>query len=227
MSSGSAGEASCYHCSLPLGRGAYRAEVEGSEQAFCCYGCYLVLRLTGERGEAGETHWLLFRLGAAIFLAVNVMMFTMALYSERFYAIEGAERFHSLLRLLLLALTTPVVVLLGVPVALGARRALFASMDGLIFLGVLGGYVLSVAATLAGRGEVYFETVAMVLVLVTLGRYLEGRARAGSTAALSGLLARAPAECTIVRDGVDVKTRADAIQVGDLVRVFPGDSLSV
>jgi heavy metal translocating P-type ATPase len=87
--------------------------------------------------------------------------------------------------------------------------------------------VLSAAATISGRGEVYFETVAMVLVLVTLGRYLEGRARAGSTAALSGLLAGAPAECTIVRDGADVKTRADAVRVGDLVRVFPGDSMCV
>jgi Cu2+-exporting ATPase/Cu+-exporting ATPase len=222
--------ASCYHCSLPLPRSPYQAEASGALQSFCCYGCYLVNAITGERGDAGETQWIYYRLGAAIFLTVNIMMFNMALYSEYFYSIEGGEQFHSLLRYLLLALSTPVFVLLGFPILRsswhGLRNLVF-TMDVLIVIGVASAYLLSAYATLTERGEIYFETMAMVLLLVTIGRYLEAKAKVKSTFAIKELLARSPSECTAMINGEEKKIAATDVKVGDVLKILPGENFCV
>jgi Cu2+-exporting ATPase/Cu+-exporting ATPase len=171
-----------------------------------------------------------YRLGAAIFLTINIMMFNMALYSEFFYPIEGAEKFHSLLRYLLLALSTPVLVLLGFPIfkiSWQGFRARFINMDSLIVVGVAAAYGISVYATLTERGEIYFETMAMILILVTIGRYLEARAKVKASSAMNDLLARAPSECTIVVDGEERRVDARGVSIGSVLKIFPGDMFCV
>jgi heavy metal translocating P-type ATPase len=218
--------AACSYCGLPLPARPYR-RAGPDDDPFCCFGCALVARLAGGAGASREGS-LFLRLGASVFLTVNVMMFTMVLYSESVYGADGAA-LHGLIRWLLLALTTPVVVMLGVPLVTGAAslRALGSTMDGLIALGVLSGYALSVYATVTGRGQVYFETIAVVLVLVALGRYLEARVRTQASAGLGALMQLVPGECVRITGGSDEVVDAAALLAGDLVRIKPGQIFPV
>ncbi|MEK9137724.1 MAG: heavy metal translocating P-type ATPase, partial [Bacteroidota bacterium] len=222
--------ATCYQCSLPLSSLSYGGETSAWEQRFCCYGCYLIHSMTGERGEEGRTQWLYYRLGAAIFLTINIMMFNMALYSEYFYPTEGAQLLHSLIRYLLLALSTPVLVLLGTPLFRSSWQGFKArsiNMDMLIVSGVVSAYALSVYVTLTERGEIYFETMAMVLILVTIGRYLEARAKLKASSAIHDLLARSPEECTRVANGEEQRIKASEVHVDDLLKIIPGEIFCV
>jgi|GEM_PF-5357140 len=72
--------AECDYCHLPV------ADV-GADAGprFCCFGCRLASEITGRSGAEGEATWTLARLGLAIFLSLNVMMFTMALWTQDLY----------------------------------------------------------------------------------------------------------------------------------------------
>src|SRR6266508_2255450 len=134
----------CAHCGLPLPRRPVRAQVDGQERAFCCTGCLLILRITGEPGEAGTAQGLFLRLGLSAFFAMNAMAFTVPTYFPFLYPSDpsnpGEQGYLLLLRVLALLLTLPVLGLLGVPIVLQALRDVrsgLASVDALIALGSL------------------------------------------------------------------------------------------
>lgn len=185
----------CAHCGLPLPRRPVRAQVDGVRQYFCCTGCLLVVRITGQTGEAGTTHSIFLRLGLSAFFAINVMAFSLPAYFPLLYPIEssdpGAQGYLLLLRSMALVLGLPVLGLLGVPILWQAVKDLtngLASVEALIALGSFAAFGLSVWHTAAAGPHVYFDTVAMLLVLVALGRYLEARAKAATGSQLSSLL---------------------------------------
>jgi heavy metal translocating P-type ATPase len=214
------------------------------EARFCCYGCLLAAQVTRARGEHGAATAILVRLGLAIFFAMNVMMLSMPTYVPYVYGRAAAPSdgpLFQLLRVLALIFAAPVVVLLGWPLAAGAVRGLrggVANTDLLIGLGAGAAYVLSVVNTVTGAAAVYFDTASMLLVLVTLGRYLEAKAKADAGAALRATLAPGPQ--VAVRVGTtSVVGAGDVVQVaasqaenvapaallpGDVVRVGPGDA---
>src|SRR5262249_54248023 len=74
----------CDYCGLPAPPPLWgTAEVVGPR--YCCFGCRFAAAVTRARGEEGATTWTLARLGLAIFLTMNVMVFTMALWTQDFY----------------------------------------------------------------------------------------------------------------------------------------------
>jgi Cu+-exporting ATPase len=203
---------------------------------FCCYGCYLVLRVTGVKGEAGAAQGLMLRLGFGLFFALNVMVFSLARYGEYFalpHTLLGSEadtaRFNLLLEYILLGFASPVMLLIGVPLlrrfAEELRRLTF-SIDSLIGVATFAAFVLSVRTTLGGGGEVFYDTATWLLVLITLGRYLEARAKARTTDAIEQLLDLAP---TMTRrradDGQWYEVAADDLVVGDTIQVRPGEGI--
>jgi heavy metal translocating P-type ATPase len=215
------------------------ASVEGRAQRFCCYGCALALQITRARGDSGAAATILIRLGLAIFFAINVMMVSMPAYVPYVYGAEAVSNdgpLFQVLRVLAAILAAPVLALLGWPICAGAVRGLragSANSDALIVLGTCAAYGLSVVNTLSGRGAVYFDTAAMLLVLVTLGRYLEAHAKAEAGAAIRARLAPAPALATRVsrnraaapdRDGAIEAVDPDGLEVGDAIRVGPGEA---
>ena len=175
------------------------ATVDGERAPFCCYGCVLALQVTRARGESGAASAVLVRLGLAIFFAMNVMMLSLPTYAPHLYGTAGAPAEGTLfqvLRVLAMVFAAPVLLLLGWPILASALRGMRGGVpntDALIILGTAAAYGLSVANTVAGRGDVYFDTAAVLLVLVTLGRYLEARAKAEAGAAIRARLAPAPA----------------------------------
>ncbi|HEY7156901.1 MAG TPA: heavy metal translocating P-type ATPase [Gemmataceae bacterium] len=133
-----------------------------------------------------------------------------------------------------LALATPVVFWCGLPFFVRAAQSvvrLSPNMFTLIALGVGAAYAYSVAALLLpnilGEG-LYFETAAAIIVLVLLGQVLELRARGATTQAIRRLLGLAPKTARIVRsDGGEEDIPLERVQVGDVLRVRPGEKVPV
>ncbi len=130
-----------------------------------------------------------------------------------------------------LLFATPVVLWAGWPffvrgVQSVMRRAL--NMFTLIALGTGTAWLYSVAATITGRGDVYFESAAVIIVLVLVGQVLELRARDATSGAIKALLGLAPrAALRVGKDGNDEEVAIDAIVVGDRLRVRPGEKVPV
>ena len=131
-----------------------------------------------------------------------------------------------------LALATPVQLWVGRRFYVGAWNALRgggANMDVLVALGTTMAFVYSVVVTLAGRHDlhVYFEAGAAVITLVLLGKLLEARAKAGTSAALEGLLKLQPQTARLERDGRIVEVPLAEVGVGDRFVVRAGDAVPV
>ncbi len=75
--------------------------------------------------------------------------------------------------------------------------------------------------------EFYFESAAMILALITVGKMLESYSKGRTTDALKGLISLAPETATVLRDGKEVKIRASQVKVGDLFVVCAGESIPV
>ena len=138
------------------------------------------------------------------------------------------------IHILLFALATPVQFLCGWRFLKGAWAALrhrTADMNSLITAGTLAAYFYSIAVTFASVGtqniQTYFDTSAMIITLVLLGRLLETRARGQTSSAIRKLLNLRPKTALIVRNGRDIETPVEQIQVGDHIRVRPGENIPV
>ncbi len=75
--------------------------------------------------------------------------------------------------------------------------------------------------------QLYFESAAMILTLVTVGKYLEARSKAKTSDALGKLIDLAPKTATVVRDGSEVSIPAEEVKMGDIVVIRPGESIPV
>ncbi|MFC0254032.1 heavy metal translocating P-type ATPase [Massilia consociata] len=134
-----------------------------------------------------------------------------------------------------LALATPVQFWLGARFYRAGWKALRAgsgNMDLLVAIGTSAAYGLSLYLMLNplsrqpgdhGGTHLYFETSAVVITLVLLGKWLEGRAKRQTLAALEALQALRPGDALVRRDGVDTRIALDALRVGDLMVVRPGE----
>ncbi|MCC7265039.1 MAG: cadmium-translocating P-type ATPase [Candidatus Latescibacteria bacterium] len=218
--------ASCAQCGLPLAGRAFRARHQNTEAGFCCYGCYLVLQLTSQPGEEGKVQTIQIRLGLGLFFAMNVMVFNLPTYFPFVYpAAEAEGGFMALLGTLSMLFALPVLLLLGLPILWQSARQLrqgVLEVDALIALGTFAAYGLSVHNALNGGAHFYFDTAAMLLVLVTLGRYWEATAKVKAARALETLLGQVPAELTVIRQGRELVVPSAEVAPGDRVRVLPG-----
>ena len=124
-----------------------------------------------------------------------------------------------------LALATPIQFWLGAPFYRGAWKALrggTANMDVLVALGTSAAFGLSLYL-MAGSGiHLYFESAAVIIVLVRLGKWLEARAKRRTLKALEALESLRPTEAVVRRDGQDVAVPVATLRVGDLLMVKPG-----
>jgi Cu+-exporting ATPase len=139
---------------------------------------------------------------------------------------------------LLFLLTTPVLFYSGAPFFLGALRAalhLSANMDSLVALGTSAAYGYSVWVTffpaeVAAFGQemaVYFDTTAVIITFILLGRWLEARSRGRASEAIRRLLALAPPTARVRRDGQEMDVPLEDVLVGDLLVVKPGEKIPV
>jgi len=218
----------CSHCLLPVGRRGFSRAVNGEGCLFCCYGCCIAHQVKSGSGDASEAAWFLIRLGTGSFLSMNIMLFSLLVYSGAF---TGADRrVLPTIHLLLWALATPAVLILGEPFLREtwsqARRGRLTS-SALIVLGSLAAYAYSTLAVFHGGGHLYFDTASMVLMLFTLGRYLEAAGRARASRDLAPLLAAEGELATVIEAGQERRRPVRELHAGMLIRVKPGERIPV
>jgi Cu+-exporting ATPase len=108
-----------------------------------------------------------------------------------------------------------------------------ASMNALVSIGTNAAYFFSVAVTLwphvfmATGAMPYYEASALLMTFLVLGRWLEARARGGTSEAIRRLIALRPKTARVLRDGQETDMPIAAVVVGDLVRVRPGERVAV
>ncbi|HWS27398.1 MAG TPA: heavy metal translocating P-type ATPase, partial [Xanthomonadales bacterium] len=139
-------------------------------------------------------------------------------------------------------LTTPVQFWLGARfyrAAWGALKARSGNMDLLVAIGTSAAYGLSAFHLLVGERAgvadasthesvpLYFEASAVVITLILLGKWLEGRARRQTTDAIRALQALRPATARVIRDGIEAELPIATVRLGDRVRVLPGERIPV
>ena len=128
------------------------------------------------------------------------------------------------------ALATPVQAVLGWPFYKNSYKALVknrtANMDVLIALGSSTAYIYSVVVLLGLlAGGLYFDTAALILVFITLGNYLEARSKGQAGEALQQLLEMEADTATVVNDGNEEEIPLDEVDVGDRMKVRPGEQI--
>ncbi len=102
------------------------------------------------------------------------------------------------------------------------------TMDTLVSLGTLAAYGYSLAITLTGSADAtYFDSAAVIIGLVLLGRWLEARAKSQAAGAVKALLKLRPATARVLRDGREADLPIDEVRAGDLLRVRPGERVPV
>jgi len=131
-------------------------------------------------------------------------------------------------RLAMFALATPVQFWCGWPflreAARRARRA-GASMDTLIALGTLAAYGFSLAQLATGGADLYFDSAAVIVAFLVVGRWLEARATGRAGQAIRALLELAARQARVLRDGAEVLVPVEQVAVGDLLLVRPGEKI--
>ncbi|MFM2364652.1 MAG: hypothetical protein RLY79_321 [Actinomycetota bacterium] len=124
---------------------------------------------------------------------------------------------------LAIGLTTPLILLVALPIHRAAIRNFFhPTMDSLISLGSFSAFGWSIYSNATGQGDVYTEVAAGVLLFVILGRHLESRAKRRASSALSALLALGSKEVIVLRKGLEVIIPISELQIGDDFVVKPG-----
>ena len=124
-------------------------------------------------------------------------------------------------------LATPVLFVFGFQfhrLAVLRARSWGASMDTLVSVGTLAAYSYSVWAYFAGE-HLYFETAAIIVTFILLGRYLEAVAKGRASDAIARLLELGAKEAKVLRDGSEVTIPAGELRVGDLMVVRPGEKI--
>ncbi len=194
---------------------------------------------TGDMGESPELRDMTkrFWIGAALTAPVFALEMGGHLFDIHHLIAQKTSNWVQLL------LATPVVIWAGWPffvraVASVKNRSL--NMFSLIALGIGAAWLYSIVGTVGpalfpaklrmadGAVAIYFEAAAVITVLVLLGQVLELRAREKTSGAIKALLGLAPKTAMRVNaDGTDETVQVDAIEVGNLLRVRPGDKVPV
>ncbi len=187
------------------------------------------------RARRAESRDLLVRFGTAAFLSSQLMIYSIALYAGYFQGIDSTTKI--ILEIIAMLLTIPVILYSGMPIiqsTISGLRHLHFTMDSLISIGAGSAFIYSVYQMFIG-GTVYFDTSAMIITLILLGRYIESTAKGKASETIEKLTELAPREARIVqRSGDSAKdltteetdmVLVDSLRRGDLIKVLPGERI--
>jgi heavy metal translocating P-type ATPase len=171
---------------------------------------------------------LLLRLGISSILTMNVMMVSYALYFGFFQDLgpNGVEY----MSYPIWVMATPVVFFGGFPIfrrAWSALRFGNATMDTLISIGSLSAYFYSVIQVRSGSIHLYFDTAAMLVTMVLLGKYIETRAREKVSSGIDQLFQLVSGKARLWIDGRERWVSSDAVSPGDELLVRTGERVPV
>jgi len=132
---------------------------------------------------------------------------------------------------IMLALAAPVQFYVGWQYYIGAYKALrngSANMDVLIAMGSSAAFIYSLPITFGWlNGHVYYETAAVIITLIRLGKYLEAKAKGRTSEAIKKLMGLRAKSAHVRRDGIEKVLPLEDVRVGDIVLVHPGETIPV
>ncbi|VCU68376.1 putative copper-importing P-type ATPase A [Pigmentiphaga humi] len=208
-----------------------RTDLAGVLDAFAAIGYRAAPFQPGAANDAlrRAKRGLLLRMAVAMLCMMQVMMYAWPLYRHE-ASIEPGQ--WELLRWTSLVLTLPVVLYSAWPLMQGAWRGLRHRRPGMdlpVVIGILAAFAASVAATVAGRGEVYFDSVTMFVALLLAARYLELVLRHDAQDGGRALAAQLPALCTRL-PGYPAAAAPELVALpqvrpGDVLRIGPGEAV--
>ncbi len=168
------------------------------------------------------------RILVAVFGAMNIMWLAVAHYAGYFSGIE--QSFKDILNVAEFVLATPVLFYSGWIFFRGAYYGYknnIVNMDTLVASGALSAYIYSIYAMTSQRGEVYFDSVVMIITFVLVGKYLEVLSKKHAVDTLDGLMGSTPTEVTTLKDGVKSLVSIENIIVGDIIELKPGEKVVI
>ena len=162
----------------------------------------------------------------AVAFGMQVMLLYLALLYPAYASGQGKTLQTQRIEYLAWVLATPILVFGGFSFLVGAWRALragTASMDTLVALGTLSAYGYSVYVTLTGRGEAYFDSVAMITTFIMVGRYLEKVGGAQARKDIRHLLSLQPERAWRRKDDTWESVQARTLRLEDIILIKPGE----
>ncbi len=210
---------------VKAGYGASRHTEENSE-------------LKAQKSEKSETKALNIRLILSLSLLALLMYISMGGVMFGLYLPEFLVENPLLIGVIELLLSLAVMLINGRFFINGFKGVInrAPNMDTLVSLGSLASFGWSVYLLFTINGAenpfhvlhaLYFESAAMILALITLGKMLEARAKGKTTDAIKSLMKLTPKTATVVKDGVEILVKQSEIQVGDIFIVRPGEKIAV
>jgi len=173
---------------------------------------------------------LLIRFGTASFFSMQLMTYSIALYAGYFQDMERGTKL--LLQIIAFLLASPVIFYSGMPFLKGAVKnfgRLNFTMDTLIATGAISAYSYSIYHIFTGS-EVYFDTAAMIITFVLLGRYIEAGAKSKASDVITRLMSLAPKEARLVKNTSQDSHKSEVIPItlvkeGDMIEIRPGERI--
>ncbi len=176
-----------------------------------------------------EQRYLFIRLIIAVAITMQIMViYFLILYPA--YIKGVIDNYTVSYEYVVWGLATPVQFLAGWPFLRGAYQSIkarYGTMDLLVALGTLAAYLYSSYATLTRNGPVYFDSSAMIVTVIIIGRSFENLAKVKSAAAVGGLISLLPKQAWLVKDWAIEPIATDKVEPGMLVLVRPGERVPV
>ncbi len=168
------------------------------------------------------------RLLVAIFATMNIMWIAIAQYTGYFTGMKSDMK--NVLNIAEFVLATPTLFYTGWVYFKGAYFGLknrFINMDVLVATGATLAYIYSIYAMITGKGEVYFDSVTMIVTFVFVGKYLEVLSKKSAVDSMDSILGSIPTEVLVVQDGEKVLVPIEEIKEGDIIEIKPGDKIVI
>jgi len=168
------------------------------------------------------------RILVAVFGSMNIMWLAVAHYAGYFGGIE--QSFKDILNGAEFVLATPVLFYSGWVFFRGAYYGYknnMVNMDTLVASGSLSAYIYSIYAMITQRGEVYFDSVTMIITFILVGKYLEVLSKKHAVDTLDGLMGSTPTEVMTLKNGLKSLVSIENIVVGDIIELKPGEKVVI
>ncbi len=168
------------------------------------------------------------RILVGVFATMNIMWLAVALYAGYFSGIEGGHK--NILHVAEFVLATPTLFYSGWIFFRGAYYGLknrFINMDLLVATGALLAYIYSIYAMITEHGEVYFDSVTMIITFVLIGKYLEILSKKQASDTLDKIIGTMPTEAVVVKDGEKALVGVESIAIGDIIELKPGEKVAI
>ncbi|NEW60066.1 heavy metal translocating P-type ATPase [Sulfurovum sp. bin170] len=192
------------------------------------YNAYPYDRSESEKKATSNKRDYFLRMSIAIFASMNIMMIDVAKYAGFFSGMK--EETLQLVHIAEFIFATPVLFYSGWIFFRGAYYGLknhIVNMDFLVSSGATLTYIYSLYVLFGGGGHSYFDSVAMIITFVLVGKYLEVIGKKSAVDTMDKIKSQVPLEATVVLDGVKKVVMLDAISVGDTIEVKMGEKASV